>query len=99
VKDITVECKYYLVFDNVLEVLTKNDFYIKESSKAQKYITANKKGSFFSYGETIEITFEKFQTSTKVSVNSFSMGIQLIDWGGNNENEELIIKEMKKHFK
>lgn len=98
-KKITINGIYHNVYKKTLEVLSKNDFYVKESSEGQKYITANKKGSFFSYGETIEITFEKTTAnSTKVSINSYSKGLQLIDWNTNNENEELIGKELKRLF-
>lgn len=88
---VTINKPFHVVYLNALSILPRNGFYIKESSEESHYITANKKGSILSFGETVEITFEKIGVhQTKASINSYSTGIQLIDWGVNKENEQLI---------
>lgn len=96
----TIYKPFHAVFQATLEILQKNGFFIKESSEASNYITANKKASFLSYGETVEVTFKKLTPiSTTVSINSFSNGIQIIDWGVNSENEQLIKNQLVQRFK
>jgi hypothetical protein len=86
---------YIEVFDNIIRILRRKGFAIKEGNQRRGYITANKKSSFMSYGETIEITFRNLGRATEVSINSYAKGIQIFDWGVNKENERIIKKALR----
>lgn len=94
--EIEINQPYETVFESTIEILTANEFDIKESNQEERFIIATKGVSFLSYGESIEINFKRNRNSTKVSIHSYSKGIQVIDWGTNKENEKLISSELKK---
>jgi len=86
---------YDEVFDACLKALKELEINIETSDKENKTITGNAKASFLSWGENIQIIFEKInQYSTKIKVESSSVA-QLIDWGKSSQNEESIIQTVK----
>lgn len=56
-------------------------------------IEAKKRGGLLSYGNKINIVVKSINTGKiKVSVSSNSIGVQIIDWGTNSENENKLIE-------
>lgn len=91
-----VDKAYIDAYGIVLNTLKNNDCSVKESNKEKKYISAEKRGSIFSYGETIEIQFKIIDTvRTEIFITSYSKGIQIIDWGINKDNEKDIKAKLK----
>ena len=87
---IVIKRNYNESFDSILRILKKHGFAVKESNRHRGYITANKRSSLMSYGETIEITFRNVLKGTEISINSYAKGLQIFDWGVNRQNERLI---------
>jgi hypothetical protein len=89
----TFQQPYHAVYNWCLNVLSKNGFEIKEQDSIKGYITASKNASLLSFGEDVEIAVHPINdTNTQVNVQSFSKGIQIFDWGTNDENERLIME-------
>jgi hypothetical protein len=56
-------------------------------------IEAKKGGGLLSYGHKIRIVVKTIETGKiKISVSSNSVGVQIIDWGTNSENEDELIE-------
>ena len=76
-------------------ILTHNKCEIVSTNFAEGEINAKKNGSLFSYGHEIKILLEKIGTEhTNITITSNSVGIQIIDWGTNVENENEIMKKL-----
>jgi hypothetical protein len=55
-------------------------------------IEANKDGNLLSYGHKISLSITANEKGKiEISVTSHSVGLQLIDWGTNSENEDKLI--------
>lgn len=73
---------------------------IVNSDFALGEINAKKEGSFFSYGHEINVNIKTIENDKiEIAVSSNSVGIQIIDWGTNSENEEKIIDIITKSLK
>ena len=63
-------------------------------------IKAEKGASLLSFGHSIEIIIDQVNnTNTNISIYSDSLGIQLVDWGTNSDNENEIIDLLTQNFK
>jgi hypothetical protein len=83
------------VFNGCLTALGNLDCDIESDDFAAGKITASMSGSLLSYGHNLEIIIKTADNNkTKVSVTSSSIGIQVIDWGTNSNNEEDFITEL-----
>lgn len=98
-KALKVNATYKEVFNATLKTLKNNGFIVKQRNIDQRYITARKRSSLLSYGEKIEITFKSQNTGKVIAnVSSYSQGLQIISWGVNDDNEDLIIRKLKKNL-
>lgn len=80
------ECK------NTLE---NTDFKIVSINLKDGIINVKKNGGFFSYGHNVLIHLDKIGSEQiKISITSKSIGIQIIDWGTNDENENEIMEKL-----
>ena len=81
------------IFDACLKALKKLDCRVTAEDYREGSIKAEKGGGLLSYGHVIEVTVKSTEAEkVKVSVKSDSVGIQVIDWGTNSENEAKIIE-------
>ncbi|MEN9337469.1 MAG: hypothetical protein RLZZ500_2456 [Bacteroidota bacterium] len=79
-------------FDTCKKVLNECDYTIISSDFSNGEIEAKKGGNFLSYGHKLIITIKSTDSGkAKISVSSSSIGIQIIDWGTNAENEDELI--------
>lgn len=63
-------------------------------------IKAKKSGGLLSYGHSINIAVNSTNNGkVKVSVVSNSVGIQIIDWGTNSDNEHELIELIRNSFR
>lgn len=63
------------------------------------YIVFSKGMSILSYGERITINIVTELNHYYITIQSESKGIQLLDWGNNNDNEEEIALELTNNLK
>jgi hypothetical protein len=82
-------------FNACKKALTDLECNISLASFEQGDIEAKKPGGLLSYGNKITIEVN----STELHVISDTLGIQLIDWGTNTENEDKIIQSIAKLLK
>lgn len=69
---------------------------ITSSFETSGLIEAKMKGSFFSYGHSIEIEIiNTINENIEIIIISYSVGIQIIDWGTNTDNENEILQLIK----
>lgn len=62
-------------------------------------IEAKKGGGLLSYGHKISVAVKTIDSGKiKVSVSSNSVGVQIIDWGTNSENEDELIELITNSF-
>ncbi len=72
---------------------------IDNSSLNERYISASTNGSILSWGEEIDIKFEKISLNrTKILVQS-QASAQLFSWGKNSGNERAIIETLDEKLK
>ncbi len=97
INDQEMKSKYFSTskrraFDACLTALRQLECPVKSADYSNGLIEAEKKGGLLSYGHAIEITVKATESArTKVSVTSSSVGVQVIDWGTNSNNEDEII--------
>jgi len=76
-------------FDTCKKVLIGSNCNIISSDFATGKIEAKKSSSFLSYGHILSVAVETTVSGkTKISISSSSVGIQIIDWGTNSNNED-----------
>lgn len=82
-------------FDICKKVLDEYDCYVNLSCFESGIIEAKKSGNLLTYGHKIKIMFDVVDYyKVKISVTSNLIGIQIIDWGTNTDNENEIIKKI-----
>ncbi len=82
-----------IAYNACLTVLGQPRYQITSKDFNGGIIKASKGGNLLSYGNTIDISIKTTETQkTEVSVTSNSVGIQIIDWGTNSDNEKEIIE-------
>ncbi len=80
-------------FDVCRNALNIFECEITENDLSSGEICAKKSGGFLSYGHKIIVNLNNVEHhKTKISVSSNSIGVQIIDWGTNSENEVELIK-------
>lgn len=90
---------YERIFDACISILNENSFNIIEDNREEGYITASKKFSLLSFGEDIEIKFRAINDNrTEVSVQSYTKAIQVIDYGKNRKNENIVINALTNYL-
>jgi alpha-tubulin suppressor-like RCC1 family protein len=88
-----------IVFNSCIQTLKNLDITLNVADKKNKTITGTTKSSLWSWGENIQLNFEKVnQYSTKVEVESTSTA-QLFAWGKNEQNEKMIIESINNILK
>lgn len=81
------------VFDACKEALDEFECDLISSNFQRGEIVAKKSGGILSYGHKINLAIKKNNTGKiKVSVSSTSVGVQIVDWGTNTENEEELLE-------
>jgi hypothetical protein len=94
-KSATFHKNFDIVFGACKKALKDLDITIETADKNHKTITGTSAGSFWSWGENVQINFEMVNVlTTKIEVESTSQA-QLISWGTNEENENKIISRVK----
>lgn len=79
-------------FETCIKVLNECDCTIISSDFSAGEIEAKKGGNFLSYGHKLIIAIKSTDSGkTKISVSSSSVGVQIIDWGTNSDNEDELI--------
>jgi len=83
------------VFEGCLFALEELECDVKSENFSSGKISASMSGGLLSYGHKLEITIKTTDNNrTKVSVTSSSVGIQVIDWGTNSDNEDEFMTEL-----
>lgn len=79
-------------FETCKKVLNESDCTIISTNFTTGEIEAKKGGNFLSYGHKLIITIKSINSSKiKISISSSSVGVQIIDWGTNADNEDELI--------
>lgn len=90
-KSLTVTKK--TAFEICKKALKEFECEIVNSDFSEGIIEAKKKGNLFSFGHRIYVSIKIIDyDKVNLSVSSNSVGIQLIDWGTNSENEDELMK-------
>ncbi|WP_323758441.1 hypothetical protein [Roseivirga sp.] len=82
-------------FNTCKRVLMDLDCEIEIESCEQGIIEAKMPGSLFAYGYNITIKIK----NSELHIISETLGIQIIDWGTNKENEDAIAQDIAKLLK
>lgn len=86
-------------FEVCKKTLTDFECEILSSDFSSGTIEAKRGGGLFSYGHTITVVVKTGDNGkTKISVSSNSVGVQIIDWGTNSENENELIELISNSF-
>lgn len=88
------------MFNACERTLTEFECKILSSDFSSGKIEAKRGGGLLSYGHNISISVKAGNNGKiKISVSSNSVGIQIIDWGTNSENENKLIELISNSIK
>ncbi|MCU0361473.1 MAG: hypothetical protein MUF75_12315 [Bacteroidia bacterium] len=88
------------VFDVCKKVLKDFDCELISSQYEAGTIQAKRGGGLLTYGHRITVKLEEIKNGKiKISVTSTTVGIQLIDWGTNSDNENEILEEIANYLR